>query len=397
MKNWLDRTPRTARDLLYLFAAAAVIWLVIGALPGTAGGVGAVLGALSPFAGGIALAYVLDIPARFYAEKLFRGKRAPAIVLAYLTAVAVLAAVIGLIVPQLIQSISMFVNALPVYLDNTAAFLTDLLGRFNAGTDLITGLTAHLEESGEQFQTALGNAMSAVASAAAAGAGAAAGRVVNAVVSLAASIYLLAEKEPLLKACRALLRALFPPRAAAGIQLVFQLANRTFSGYIGGQLLDALFVGVETFIAMLILRLNYAPMIAVLVAVTNIIPIAGPYIGAVPSALLLLLSGEPLQALIFCILILVIQQIDGNFIAPRILGGATGISGLWVMVAIVVGGGLFGIAGMVIGVPVIAVLAALLKQAVGAGLTARGLDPATGGETPLAPEPDEGDQPGGAG
>ena len=387
MKNWLDRTPRTARDLLYLIAAAAVIWLVVGALPGTAGGFAAVLGALSPFAGGIALAYVLDIPTRFYAEKLFRGKRAPAIVLAYLTFIVVLAAVIGLILPQLVQSISTFVNALPGYLDSAAASLGALLKRFNADTDLTATLTANLENSGERFQETAANMMSTVAGAAAAGAAGAAGRVLDAFVSLAASIYLLAEKEPLLKACRALLRALFPPRAAAGVLAVFQLANRTFSGYIGGQLLDALLVGIETFIAMLILRLNYAPMIAVLVAVTNIIPIAGPYIGAIPSALLLLLSGEPLQALIFCILILVVQQVDGNFIAPRILGGATGISGLWVLVAIIVGGGLFGIVGMVVGVPVMAVLAALLKQAVGAGLTARGLDPATGGESPL-PDPD---------
>ena len=387
MKNWLDRTPRTARDLLYLIAAAAVIWLVVGALPGTAGGFAAVLGALSPFAGGIALAYVLDIPTRFYAEKLFRGKRAPAIVLAYLTFIVVLAAVIGLILPQLVQSISTFVNALPGYLDSAAASLGALLKRFNADTDLTATLTANLENSGERFQETAANMMSTVAGAAAAGAVGAAGRVLDAFVSLAASIYLLAEKEPLLKACRALLRALFPPHAAAGVLSVFQLANRTFSGYIGGQLLDALLVGIETFIAMLILRLNYAPMIAVLVAVTNIIPIAGPYIGAIPSALLLLLSGEPLQALIFCILILVVQQVDGNFIAPRILGGATGISGLWVLVAIIVGGGLFGIVGMVVGVPVMAVLAALLKQAVGAGLTARGLDPATGGESPL-PDPD---------
>ena len=387
MKNWLDRTPRTARDLLYLIAAAAVIWLVVGALPGTAGGFAAVLGALSPFAGGIALAYVLDIPTRFYAEKLFRGKRAPAIVLAYLTFIVVLAAVIGLILPQLVQSISTFVNALPGYLDSAADSLGALLKRFNADTDLTATLTANLENSGERFQETAANMMSTVAGAAAAGAAGAAGRVLDAFVSLAASIYLLAEKEPLLKACRALLRALFPPHAAAGVLSVFQLANRTFSGYIGGQLLDALLVGIETFIAMLILRLNYAPMIAVLVAVTNIIPIAGPYIGAIPSALLLLLSGEPLQALIFCILILVVQQVDGNFIAPRILGGATGISGLWVLVAIIVGGGLFGIVGMVVGVPVMAVLAALLKQAVGAGLTARGLDPATGGESPL-PDPD---------
>ena len=170
MKNWLDRTPRTARDLLYLIAAAAVIWLVVGALPGTAGGFAAVLGALSPFAGGIALAYVLDIPTRFYAEKLFRGKRAPAIVLAYLTFIVVLAAVIGLILPQLVQSISTFVNALPGYLDSAAASLGALLKRFNADTDLTATLTANLENSGERFQETAANMMSTVAGAAAAGA-----------------------------------------------------------------------------------------------------------------------------------------------------------------------------------------------------------------------------------
>ena len=342
-------------------------------------------GALSPFAGGIVLAYILDIPTRFYARKLFRGKRGPAIILAYLSFVAVLAALVGLVVPQLVQSVSTFVNALPGYLDNTAQWLEALLVDVNMDTAVTQKFTEFLENSGDTIQNVFKNMMPAVAGAA----GQAAGGVLDSVVALAASIYLLAEKEPLLRACRALLRAAFPPRAAASIFSVFQLANRTFSSYIGGQLLDALLVGCETFVAMLVLRLNYAPMIAVLVAVTNIIPIAGPYIGAIPSALLLLLSGEPLQALIFCILILVVQQVDGNFIAPRILGGATGISGLWVLVAIIVGGGLFGIPGMVIGVPTLAVFAALLKQAVGAGLTARGLDPATGGETPLQTPADQ--------
>lgn len=384
MKKWLDRVPSTTRDWLHLITAAALIWLVVNALPNAAGGVMAFVGALSPFAGGIVLAYILDIPTRFYARKLFRGKRGPAIILAYLSFVAVLAALVGLVVPQLVQSVSTFVNALPGYLDNTAQWLEALLVDVNMDTAVTQKFTEFLENSGDTIQNVFKNMMPAVAGAA----GQAAGGVLDSVVALAASIYLLAEKEPLLRACRALLRAAFPPRAAASIFSVFQLANRTFSSYIGGQLLDALLVGCETFVAMLVLRLNYAPMIAVLVAVTNIIPIAGPYIGAIPSALLLL-SGEPLQALIFCILILVVQQVDGNFIAPRILGGATGISGLWVLVAIIVGGGLFGIPGMVIGVPTLAVFAALLKQAVGAGLTARGLDPATGGETPLQTPADQ--------
>ena len=115
------------------------------------------------------------------------------------------------------------------------------------------------------------------------------------------------------------------------------MANRTFSGYIGGQLVDALLVGVETFLLMSLFRLDYAPLIAVLVGVTNIIPLLGPFIGAVPGALILLLES-PLQELEFVIIILVVQQVDGNFIAPRILGGATGMPGLGVLLAIIVGG-----------------------------------------------------------
>ena len=383
MKNWLDRVPRTTRDWLYLITGAALIWIVVNALPGAAVGVGVVFAALSPFVGGIVLAYILDIPTRFFAEKLCKGHRGPAIILAYLAFFGVVAALVGLVVPQLVQSVSTFVNALPGYLNNAALWLEDLMVRINIDESVVESLTSSLESSAKGIQDAIKEFLAQTMPAVAGAAGQAASQVLNFVVALAASIYLLAEKEPLLKSCRALLRAVLPPRAAGSVLSVFQLANRTFSSYIGGQLLDALLVGCETFIAMLILRLNYAPMIAVLVAVTNIIPIAGPYIGAIPSALLLLLSGEPLQALIFCILILVVQQIDGNFIAPRILGGATGISGLWVLVAIIVGGGLFGIGGMVIGVPTLAVVAALLKQAIGAGLTARGLDPATGGETPL--------------
>ena len=169
------------------------------------------------------------------------------------------------------------------------------------------------------------------------------------------------------------IRAALPPKAAGSLFSVCTMANRTFSGYIGGQLLDALLVGVETFVLMTILGISYAPMIAVLVGVTNIIPVLGPFIGAVPGALILLLES-PLQAVEFVVVVLVVQQIDGNFIAPRILGGATGLPGLGVLFAILVGGDLFGIPGMVVGVPTLAVIVALLKQLVGAGLTARGID-----------------------
>lgn len=188
-------------------------------------------------------------------------------------------------------------------------------------------------------------------------------------VALAASIYLLSGKEALLRAARACLHAALPPRAAGSVLEICRLANKIFSGYIGGQLVDALLVGGETFALMSIFGLEYAPLLAVLVGVTNIVPVLGPFLGAVPGLIILLLE-LPWKAAEFAIIIFVVQQVDGNFIAPRILGGATGLPGLGVLLAIVVGGAWFGIPGMVLGVPTLAVLAALLKQAVGAGLTA---------------------------
>ena len=132
---------------------------------------------------------------------------------------------------------------------------------------------------------------------------------------------------------------------------------------------------------MSIFGLEYAPLLAVLVGMTNIVPVLGPFLGAVPGIVILLLEA-PWKAAEFAIIIFVVQQVDGNFIAPRILGGATGLPGLGVLLAIVVGGELFGIPGMVAGVPTLAVLAALARQAVGAGLTARGLPE----EPPPAPQ-----------
>ena len=116
---------------------------------------------------------------------------------------------------------------------------------------------------------------------------------------------------------------------------------------------------------MLLFRLPFAPLIAAVVAVTNIVPVLGPYLGAVPGALLLLLEGSAVQAVEFLIIVLVVQQVDGNFVAPHILGDATGLSGLGVLFAIVVGGGLFGIPGMVLGVPALGVAAALVRSALG--------------------------------
>ena len=370
MKKWLDRVPRTTGDFLRMALGVALIFGVVWQLPILAGGLGKFFNILSPFAWGIVLAYVLDIPTRFFAEKLFHGKRGVAVVLSYILLFGVVALLLSLVVPQLAASISSFVASLSTYeedIQNTLTWVQQTFGIDTATLELyVQQLTDNLQE---WFKSISGQAAQAAADAAAGVAGAA----MDSFVTLAVSIYLLGGKDLLLHAARTCLRAALPPKQAGSVFSVCTMANRTFSGYIGGQLMDALLVGVETFVLMSLFRLDYAPLIAVLVGVTNIIPVLGPFIGAVPGTIILLLES-PLQAVEFVLIILVVQQVDGNFIAPRIIGGATGLPGLGVLMAIIVGGNLFGIPGMVIGVPTLAVIVTLIKQAVGAGLTARGID-----------------------
>ena len=343
MKRWYNRKPETMQDWLLLFAVAAALLAAVWYLPAIAAALRVLLGLATPFVGGLALAYVLDIPARWFAIHLFGGRRGPGILLAYLALFGTVAALVGLVVPQLVQSVGSFAAALPGYLENAQALLE--LVQENYGVDT-TSLSELLLNSGSSVESFLSGLAPQLAQAAMG----AAGQVVNGFLALAASVYLA-------------LRTALPPRTAGNVLGVFAMANKTFSGYIGGQLVDAVLVGGETFVLMLLFGIPYAPLISVVVAVTNIVPMLGPYLGAVPGAALLLFSGQPVHALEFLVIVLVVQQVDGNFIAPRILGSATGISGLWVLAAIVVGGGLFGIPGMVIGVPVLGVAANLAKAA----------------------------------
>lgn len=358
VKDWLGHPPATVRDWLWLLVAAALIWQgLLGALPAAGGLAVRLAAALSPFVGALGLAYLLDIPTRFFARRVFGGRRTPALLLAYAAALGLVALLVGLVVPQLVQSISDFAANYPTYLARLRGLLAQAEERFGLDT---SPLTLWLEDSGGM----VGRILTSTPQLAGMAAGAA-GSAGGCVVALAASAYLLADKERLLLCARAALRALLPPQGAKSVLAVCTLSNKTFCGYIGGQLVDAVLVGAETFVLMALLRLEYAPLISVVVGVTNIIPVFGPFLGAVPGALILLLGGNFWQAVEFVAIIAVVQQIDGNFIAPRILGGATGLSGLGVLLAIVLGGELFGLPGMVIGVPVLAVLAALVRQALG--------------------------------
>ena len=181
----------------------------------------------------------------------------------------------------------------------------------------------------------------------------------NFLIGAMISIYLLYGKESYVAQGKRLLYCLFSTQTTNNIIRDLQYVDKTFGGFIIGKVLDSLIIGILCYIGTTILNLPYALLVSVIVGVTNVIPFFGPYIGAVPSAVLILLVN-PIQCIYFVIFILLLQQFDGNFLGPKILGGSTGLSSFMVIVAIMIGGGLFGVPGMIAGVPVFAVLYALI-------------------------------------
>ena len=289
--------------------------------------------------------------------------------LAYLVAVLLIVLLAWLVIPQIVNSIMTLFNNVPQYINGIQEMLLFVQGRYGVDLDraikMLDDSEAMLNEVYSLGKTALPQIMSTM--------GNVAGNFVNVFTAIASSIYMLADKEHLLHQLRTVTHALLPRRAAEQTLRICHYANDNFTGFFIGKIIDSAIIGVITFVCMTVLRLDFAVLISVFIGITNIIPVFGPFIGAVPSIFILLLVN-PIQALIFCILILIIQQFDGNFIGPKILGQSIGISALWVLFSIVVGGDLLGIPGMVIGVPVFATLYGLAQEFIHAMLDRRGID-----------------------
>ncbi len=182
----------------------------------------------------------------------------------------------------------------------------------------------------------------------------------NLIIGIIISVYLMATKEKSMARCCKVLYSVCRESDAHLIMRGARTTNKIFSGFVRGKLLDSLIIGILCFFGCSILKIPYTPLVSVVVGVTNVIPFFGPFLGAIPSAFLILLV-DPLKCLYFAIFVLLLQQLDGNVIGPKILGDSTGMSSFWVIVAILVGGGFFGVTGMFLGVPVFACVQALIK------------------------------------
>ena len=349
-----------------------LFYLLLNNLGYFLGRIGIFINILSPFAGGIVIAYILDPMVKFFYTRLFKekkGTRGFAILLAYAVAILLLMLLAWLVVPQIVNSIGMLFTNFPSYIQGVQEMLLYVQSEYGIDLQQATKMLDDSEAMVKEIYAMATNAMPQIV----ASIGSVASNFVAIFTSIAASIYMLADKDHLLHQLRTLAHAFLPEKVASNTLRICHYANVNFTGFFVGKIIDSAIIGVITFVAMTILRLDFAVLISVFIGITNIIPVFGPFIGAIPSVFILLLI-DPLQAVIFCVLILIIQQLDGNFIGPKILGSSIGISALWILFSIVVGGDLFGIVGMVVGVPVFATLYGLAQEFVHYALDKRGID-----------------------
>lgn len=371
-KHIWSKKPETMLDWFCVVAACIAFYLLLNNLNYFVGGIGKFINILSPFAGGVVIAYILDPVVKLFYHKLFKEKKGIrwlAILLAYLVAILLIVLLAWLVIPQIVNSIVMLFTNFPSYIQGIQDALTMIQDRFGVDLSQATKMLDDSEAMVKEVYSLASSAMPQIV----ASLGSVASNFVSTFTSLAASIYMLADKKHLLHQLRTLAHAFLPEKVAENTLRICHYANVNFTSFFIGKIIDSAIIGVITFVAMTILRLDFAVLISVFIGITNIIPVFGPFIGAIPSIFILLLVN-PIQAAIFCVLILIIQQLDGNFIGPKILGSSIGISALWILFSIVVGGDLFGIVGMVVGVPVFATLYGLAQEFVHYLLDRRGID-----------------------
>ncbi len=363
------------RQIRHLMVLAALLILALIYSEKVFTGAAFLFGIISPFLVGGVMAFVLNIPMRAFEEKLlgrWRGKRAEkakrplCLVLAIVSLAVVLAIVVGTVVPQVVATASEVGKKIPAFTERVVEELDRLVRDYPELTKRID----ELELTEINWDSVLGsvidflkngagdvlNSTVSVASGIISG-------IVNVVISFIFALYVLAQKERLADQGRRILSAYLPQAVGAKILEICSLLYRNFSSFITGQCLEAVILGTMFVVTMSLFRMPYALMVGVLIAFTALIPIVGGFIGCAVGAFLILIDN-PLQALWFVILFLVLQQIEGNLIYPKVVGNSVGLPAIWVLMAVSVGGSLFGISGMLFFIPLTSSGYALLRESV---------------------------------
>jgi predicted PurR-regulated permease PerM len=357
------------KGYLFLITYAILLYLAVSNIDAVLAVIGRIIVVLSPFILGVLFAYVLNILMNLFERKVYirlKTSRKPyirklfrplsifstfAVVFAFLTVIALF------LIPQLEESISTLTSNMGNYLQSINKFINDIAERFGLSGEIWKDITLNwneiLTKSSQFISAALPQIYNFTKSLT--------NGIINIIMGLIISIYLLSKKEKMITILKKLLYAFTPQKTANKVIDIGIQANRTFQSFISGQAIEALILGGLVFVGMLIFGFPYALLCSVIIAVTALIPVFGAWIGAIPSAFIILMA-QPQKAVWFIVFIVILQQLENNLIYPKVVGESIGLDGLWVLFALVVGGSLFGLAGMLIGIPAFAVLYAIIRR-----------------------------------
>ncbi len=356
------------KSILFIVTYTLLLALVLLRIDTIFAMLGSLLGLLGPLFIGFGIAFVLNRPCQFFFRHYHKalGKDDPeagrglAVLTSYVMLLLLIAAVFSFVLPKLGESIQLFASQLNGYVANLQVWVNSLAEHLHlTDLDLInfSSLRTYLNGMLETVLSTLGNAAPHLINFT----GGIISGIVTLVLAIVFSIYMLGGRETLLAQSRRILSAYIPPKPAAMILDVVHLTADTFTNFVSGQLTEACILGGLCALGMLFIQPDYAALIGVIIGVSALIPVAGAYIGAILSAFLLLMVS-PIRALIFLIFLVILQQIEGNVIYPRVVGTSIGLPGIWVLAAVTVGGGLFGLVGVLFSVPITSVLYTLVKR-----------------------------------
>lgn len=374
-----------------LFCCCTMFFFMIYRYNGVSKGWDTIMKVLQPITFGLVIAYLINPIMKFFEKHLLhfleprvqKEKKCRKIARSIATGGAVVVFVLivillfAMMIPQLISSISGMVNSLPKQVDSFIDWFNGLTNSDNEiiqsletnMMDMVTYLENWVKESFlPNIQTYITSITSGVINMVKV--------LMNAIIGLIVSVYVLMTKEKFIGQSKKIVYAIFKPVRGNVIIDTFRKSNEIFGGFISGKLLDSAIIGVLCYICLLIMKMPYTLLVSVFVGLTNIIPFFGPFIGAIPSVIIIALA-DPIKGIYFLIFIFILQQVDGNIIGPKILGDSTGLSAFWVMFSILIGGGLFGFLGMLLGVPVFAMIYYIIRRLVNHSIRKKNLTTVT--------------------
>ena len=365
----MEQDKKDIKKWFKIISFALIGLLIVNNVSVVAGFITKFMDIISPFVVGAALAFILNIPMNFFENKFSKitfkkGKklnknlvRIISLLLAIIVICFIITLIVNLILPEIVNVIKLLIENSPKYMTEIKKFAVDITENMPSIRETIQNIDISNAKFQEQAKTILTNVLTFSVSFA----GNFVGSIINAIVSLVFSIYILTGKDKLKEQSKRFLHAYLNKEKAENIIEIGRTARRIFKNFITGQCLEATILGALSIIGMFIFDIPYAVPIGVLIGVTALIPIVGAFIGIAIGAVLIL-SVEPVKVLTFIVFILILQQIEGNLIYPKVVGDSVGLPGIWVLVAVAVGGDLFGLIGMLLGLPVASVIYTLVKD-----------------------------------